>query len=129
MQNPFCINKALRKVDIKVQSAPVYLIVKVAGALPPLLYFAHFIQGSDIDMTGLGFALLCGVIAIIYGGWSVRWILAQPQGNERMKEIASAIQQGASAYLNRQYTTIGMVGVVCFLCLDWPLIGTRPLAS
>ncbi|MBI4005910.1 MAG: sodium-translocating pyrophosphatase, partial [Gammaproteobacteria bacterium] len=72
-------------------------------------------------MTALGFALLCGLFAIAYGVWSMRWILAQPQGNERMKEIAVAVQQGASAYLNRQYTTIGMVGVVLFLILGLAL--------
>jgi K(+)-stimulated pyrophosphate-energized sodium pump len=74
-------------------------------------------------MSVLSFALLSGILAIGYGAWSVRWILSQPQGNERMREIAAAVQEGAQAYLNRQYTTIGMVGLVLFialgLALDW----------
>ncbi len=74
-------------------------------------------------MSSLDIALICSVVAILYGIVSVRWILAQPEGNERMREIAAAIQQGASAYLNRQYTTIGVVGVILFivlgLALDW----------
>ena len=74
-------------------------------------------------MSALAFALLCGVLAIVYGAWSVRWILVQPEGNERMKEIAAAVQQGASAYLNRQYTTIGIVGVVLFLAIGLSPIG------
>jgi len=61
---------------------------------------------------GLLFALVCAFIALVYGAVSIQWILAQPEGNERMREIAGAIREGASAYLNRQYMTIGMVGVV-----------------
>ena len=66
---------------------------------------------------GLLFALLCAITALIYGGYSIKWILARPSGNDRMREIAAAIQQGASAYLNRQYTTIGIVGVILFIVI------------
>ena len=65
--------------------------------------------------TPLLFALVCAVLAILYGIVSSKWILAQPDGNDRMREIAAAVQEGAQAYLNRQYTTIGIVGVV--LCV------------
>jgi K(+)-stimulated pyrophosphate-energized sodium pump len=67
--------------------------------------------------SGLIFALTCAGLALVYGAVSAKWILGKPTGNERMREIAAAVQEGASAYLNRQYTTIGIVGVILFVII------------
>lgn len=75
----------------------------------------------SVMSVALLFALLCAFVAVIYGGVSIQWILSRPSGNDRMREIAAAIQQGASAYLNRQYTTIAMVGVILFAIIGFAL--------
>src|SRR3954466_10769759 len=75
---------------------------------------------------GIVFALACAVLAILYGIWQITRILRLPEGNERMREIAAAVREGAIAYLRRQYITIAIVGVVLFLVigftpqLGWP---------
>ncbi len=67
--------------------------------------------------SGLIFSLICSLSAILYGILSSKWILAKPAGSDRMKSIAAAIEEGASAYLKRQYLTISMVGLALFLII------------
>jgi K(+)-stimulated pyrophosphate-energized sodium pump len=76
--------------------------------------------------SGLVFALVCAVLAIVYGVWQITRILRLPDGNPRMREIAAAVREGAIAYLWRQYKTIAIVGVILFFViglvpgLGWP---------
>jgi K(+)-stimulated pyrophosphate-energized sodium pump len=68
------------------------------------------------------FAIACGLLAIVYGALSIRWILDRPSGSPRMRAIAAAIQEGAAAYLNRQYTTIAIVGAILLIVI-WVALG------
>ncbi len=70
------------------------------------------------------FALVAALVGLLWGAYLVSWILKQPVGEGKMVEISKAIQEGAMAYLNRQYRTIGYIGVVIFLILWW-LLGTN----
>ncbi len=71
------------------------------------------------EQYSLWIAIGSAIVALLYGLLTVGWVLKKSPGNERMQEIAAAIQEGARAYLNRQYSTIGMVGVVLFLILGF----------
>ena len=63
----------------------------------------------------LSFVILCGLSAVLYGFWTSKVILSLSTGNEQMQKISQAIQEGAKAYLNRQYTTISIVGLIIFI--------------
>ena len=72
---------------------------------------------------GLLIAIVCSFAALAYGFYSIKWVLSKPEGNEKMVKIASAIQEGSSAYFKRQYSAIAYVGIVLFALL-WYFLGT-----
>ena len=76
--------------------------------------------------AGLLFALACAVVAVLYGAVMTKWIVSLPAGNDKMQEIAKAIQVGASAYLNKQYSMIGIVGAVLAVLIG--LFLSKPMA-
>jgi K(+)-stimulated pyrophosphate-energized sodium pump len=65
------------------------------------------------------FALVCAGVAVAYGLWLTYWLLSQPAGNERMREISAAVQEGAAAYLRKQYKAIALVAIAPFLILGF----------
>jgi K(+)-stimulated pyrophosphate-energized sodium pump len=71
----------------------------------------------SMEQLAIGFALLCGLLAIGYGAYLISWILRKSDGNPKMREIAAAIQEGAMAYMKRQYSTIAIVAVVLAVVL------------
>ena len=72
-------------------------------------------------MTIVYAAIVCGLIAVVYGFITSQQVLRAPAGNEKMQDIAAAIQEGAKAYLGRQYTTIAIVGVIVAVILFFTL--------
>jgi K(+)-stimulated pyrophosphate-energized sodium pump len=78
-------------------------------------------QKPGICMNALWLIVLCGTLSIVYAVWAIRSVLAADAGSARMQEISAAVREGAQAYLKRQYTTIGGVGVVIFLLVGWLL--------
>ncbi|MGD0586859.1 MAG: sodium-translocating pyrophosphatase [Oryzomonas sp.] len=81
-----------------------------------------------MEQYAVFFALACAVAAIAYGLVTAQWILGLPQGNDRMRQIAAAIQEGAGAYMKRQYTIIAVVGVVMFIAL-FATLGVKTAAG
>ena len=70
-------------------------------------------------MTALWVIVLCGVLSVVYAIWATASVMKADAGNPRMQEIAAAVREGAQAYLRRQYTTIGIVGIVIFALLAY----------
>ena len=74
-------------------------------------------MSSFVSNNAILVAVICGLVAVVYGVLLIRWLLALPAGDEVMQRVAGAVQEGAKAYLGRQYRTVAMVGAVVFVVL------------
>src|SRR5215203_275132 len=70
-------------------------------------------------MTALWVIIACGALSIVYGAWASQSVMSADAGSQRMQEISAAVREGAQAYLKRQYTTIGIVGIIIFLIVGY----------
>jgi K(+)-stimulated pyrophosphate-energized sodium pump len=82
-----------------------------------LLKGGRIFTETRLIMTALWVIVACGALSIVYGIWATRSVMSADAGSEKMQEISAAVAEGAQAYLKRQYTTIGMVGIVIFIIL------------
>src|SRR5262249_16495004 len=81
----------------------------------------HQSNSRMANMNTLWMIVGCGVLAIVYGIWAIQSVMSADPGSKKMQEISEAVREGAQAYLRRQYTTIGIVGVVVFLVIGFTL--------
>jgi K(+)-stimulated pyrophosphate-energized sodium pump len=96
-----------------------------------VLYYIHYYQVAKLNknfMSTIMFAVVCGAVAIAYALFLVRKVMRKPQGDDKMREIAKAIQVGAKAYLNRQYKTVGVVAIVVAAIL-WVTLGATTMVG
>src|SRR5262245_54723619 len=84
--------------------------------MPGPIRTRRFQEGA---MKALGLIIICGLLSIAYAVWAIQSVLKADAGSARMQEISAAVREGAQAYLKRQYTTIGLVGIVVFLIVGF----------